>query len=101
MKSDILVLDSKGEVSLEHAQDTMVIAHQHKSNIVDAGFESHYANTAIPMSMWYNRFQCADFVQCAAQNGPDFGALPITNQIIYQGPNTYNSPLADIIELHG
>ena len=60
-------------------------------------FQSCFANTAIPMSIGSQRFQCNDFVQCVAQNGSDFGALPITNPITYQGPN---SSVVDIIELH-
>ena len=52
----------------------------------DVGFEPSYASTAIPLPVWENRIHCTDYNRCVAQNGCVFGALSITNQIIYQGP---------------
>ena len=52
------------------------------------------------MSIWNSRFQCADFIQCVAQNGSDFGVLPITAQATYQGPVTGNAHVTDIIDLY-
>ena len=52
------------------------------------------------MSIWFQRFQSKDFVQCIAQNGSEFGALPITDHLTYQGPDTYNNPVTDIFDLH-
>ena len=43
---------------------------------------------------------CIDDNGCVAQNGSVFGALPITDQIVYQGPPTNNDPITNILELH-
>ena len=51
------------------------------------------------LSVCDNRVHCKDYNQCVAQNGSDFGALPITNQIIYQGLHTNNVPITDILDL--
>ena len=67
---------------------------------LNAGFEPTYANTAIPLSIWENRVHCVDYNRCVTQNGDVFGALPITNQIVYEGPPTTNVPMTDILQTH-
>ena len=69
-------------------------------DLSNAGFEPTYANTAIPLTVWDNRVHCMDYNRCVAQNGSVFGALPITDQIVYEGPPTNNVPITDILELH-
>ena len=64
------------------------------------GFEPTYANTATPLPVWENRNFCTDYNRCVAQNGDVFGALSITDQIVYQGPPTNNASVSDILELH-
>ena len=59
-----------------------------------------YSNTAIPLSVWENRFQCVDYQCCTQQNGFEFGAVPLTPIKLYEGKNTYNKPILDIIRLH-
>ena len=62
--------------------------------------DSTYSNTAIPLNVWNNRFQCLDFQRCVQQNGFDFGAVPLTPIKLYEGKTTNNQPILDIIRLH-
>ena len=68
--------------------------------LLNAGFEPTYANTAIPLPIWENRVHSADYNRSVAQNGNVFGALPITDQIVYEGPPTTNAPMSDILQAH-
>ena len=62
--------------------------------------ESTYSNTAIPLNVWNNRFQCIDYQRCVQQNGFEFGAVPLTPIKLYEGGTTNNQPIIDIIQLH-
>ena len=62
--------------------------------------DSTYSNTAIPLSVWNNRFKCVDYQCCTQQNGFEFGAVPLTPIKLYEGKNTNNQPILDIIQLH-
>ena len=77
-----------------------VVGPESKPGLLNAGFEPTYANTAIPLSIWENRVHCVDYNRCVAQNGDVFGALPITDQIVYEGPPTTNAPMTDILQVH-
>ena len=89
------------EVNALANTDHHVLAVSHlEPPLSDAGFESTYANTAIPLPVWENRIHCTDYNRCVAQNGNIFGALPITDQIVYQGLPKNNASAANILELH-
>ena len=77
-----------------------VVGSQSEPGLLNAGFKPTYANTAIPLPIWENRVYCADYNRCVAQNGNVFGALPITDQILYEGPPTTNAPMSDILQVH-
>ena len=62
--------------------------------------DSTYSNTAIPLNVWNNRFQCVDYQRCTQQNGFEFGAVPLTPIKLYEGKTTNNQPILDIIQLH-
>ena len=83
--------------NMDNVPDLLCASHSHTD---DARFESCFANTVIPMPVWSQRFQCKNFVQFVAQNGSDFGVFPITDQLTYQGPDTHNTFLVDIFDLH-
>ena len=97
---DSTKLDNECEVSSDQMKNSSLCKLDLNSHYEDAGFESCFVNTAIPMSIWSQKSQCKDFVQCVAQNGSDFGALPITDQLIYPGPPTCNSSVTNIFDLH-
>ena len=59
-----------------------------------------YSNTAIPLRVWDNRFQCVDYQRCIHQNGFEFGAVPLTAIKLYEEKQTCNQPITDIIRLH-
>ena len=60
--------------------------------------ESTYSNTAFPLNIWEN--QCVDYQRCTQQNGFEFGAVPLTPIKLYEGKQTGNQPIFDIIQLH-
>ena len=64
---------NKGHPSHENTENVADLDCSSDSHTDDARFESCFANTAIPMCVWCQRFQCKDFLQCVAQNGSDFG----------------------------
>ena len=66
----------------------------------NVGFVPTCEHTAIPLPVWENRIHCTDYNRCVAQNGNVFGALPITDQIVYRGLPTNNAPVTNILELH-
>ena len=72
--------------------------HDFKAN-VDVS-ESTYSNTAIPLHVWENRFQCVHYQCCTQQNGFEFGAAPLTPIKLYEGKQIGNQPILDIIQLH-
>ena len=98
--NSLVVIDNNSDALLGDAHNGTVAVQEHDRQTADSGFEPRYANTATPMSIWNNRFQCVDFIQYVAQNESDFGALPITAQVTYQGPVIDNAPITDIIDLH-
>ena len=73
------------DFSTDTYHHTLAVSHLDPA-LTNAGFEPTYANTAIPLPVWENRINCIDYNLCVAQNGSVFGALPIIDQIIYQGP---------------
>ena len=91
---------NKGLLPHENIDNVADLVCTSDSHTDDARFESCFANTAIPMRVWSQRFQCKNFVQCLAQNGSDFGVFPITDQLTYQGTDTHNTFVADIFDLH-
>ena len=62
--------------------------------------DSMYSNTAIPLNVWENRFQCLDYQCCTQQNGFEFGAVLLTPIKLYEGKKRDNQPISDIIQLH-
>ena len=58
-----------------------------------------YSNTAIPLNVWNNHFQCVDYQRCTQQNGFEFGAVQLTPVKLYEGKNTNNQPILGIIQL--
>ena len=63
---------NEGNLLYEYTENVADLGCPSDSHTDDVRFESCFANTAIPMSVWSQRFQCKDFVQCVAQNGSDF-----------------------------
>ena len=62
--------------------------------------ESTYSNTAIPLHVWENRFQCVDYQCCTQQNGFEFGAAPLTPIKLYEGKQIGNQPILDSATQH-
>ena len=68
---------NKGHLPHENIENVADLECASDSHTDDARFESCFANTAIPMYVWSQRFQCKNFVQCVAQNGLGFFQLLI------------------------
>ena len=98
--SDILQSSQNGNISLSSQPNAARTIHllDFKAN-VDVS-ESTYSNTAIPLPVWENRYQCVDFQRCTQQNGFEFGTVPLTPIKLYEGKQTGNQPVLDIIRLH-
>ena len=93
------VPNREADASIDTNHDALAVAYLEPppSNV---GFERTYANTAIPLPVWENRIHCMDYNLCVDQNGGVFGALPVTDQIVYQRSPTNNTPVTNILDLH-
>ena len=93
---------SSGEVNISLFSQPNAFATSHCLDLkADAGLcESTYSNTAIPLNVWNNRFQCIDYQCCVQQNGFEIGAVPLTPIKLYEGGTTNNQPIIDVIQLH-
>ena len=54
----------------------------------------------IPLYVWQNKNRSKDHIACLAQNGGDFGYIPLNDLKIYQGPHIVWNTVPDILEAH-
>ena len=54
----------------------------------------------IPLYVWQNKNRSKDHIACLAQNGGDFGYIPLNDLKIYQGPHIVWNKIPDILEAH-
>ena len=54
----------------------------------------------IPLYVWKNKNRSKDHIACLAQNGGDFGYIPLNDLKIYQGPHIVWNKIPDILEAH-
>ena len=54
----------------------------------------------IPLYVWQNKYLSRDHMACLAQNGGDFGYIPLNDLKIYEGPDIVWEKIPDIIEAH-
>ena len=54
----------------------------------------------IPLYVWQNKHLSKDHMACIAQNGGDFGYIPLNDLKVYQGPDIFWEKVPDIIEAH-
>ena len=54
----------------------------------------------IPLYVWKNKHLSKDHMACLAQNGGDFGYIPLNDLKVYEGPDIVWKKVPDIIEAH-
>ena len=54
----------------------------------------------IPLYVWQNKHLSKDHMACIAQNGGDFGYIPLNDLKIYNGPDISWQNIPDILEAH-
>ena len=54
----------------------------------------------IPLYIWQNKHLSKDHGACIAQNGGDFGYIPLNDLKIYHGPDIFWENIPDILEAH-
>ena len=54
----------------------------------------------IPLYVWQNKHLSRDHMACLAQNGGDFGYIPLNDLKVYEGPDIVWEKVPDIIEAH-
>ena len=54
----------------------------------------------IPLYVWKNKHLSKDHMACLAQNGGDFGYIPLNDLKVYEGPHIVWNHVPDIIEAH-
>ena len=54
----------------------------------------------IPLYVWKNKQFSTDHTACIAQNGGDFGYIPLQDLKIYEGPPVFWEKVPDILQAH-
>ena len=71
---------------------------KHVSRDEDLHSSSHLQK--IPLYVWQNKHLSKDHVACIAQNGGDFGYIPLNDLKTYNGPDILWQNIPDILEAH-
>ena len=105
IKASQVVVDTLLDSPSPHTNDTKQVATTFVNKIqkhVSRDEEPHSSVhlQQIPLYVWQNKHLSKDHVACIAQNGGDFGYIPLNDLQIYNGPDISWQNIPDILEAH-